>query len=226
MSDSSHPRWPFFMSYYCYFSAVIIIMSAKDTSKPVQAVDLPSRPSWDRERDEPFLPLPSFPALRLTPFRDGDDDAIVSHRSLRTARISITDIKGQAAEGFRCGEICVRLSSRVRPSTARVLGKMSAHKCSYEPEHNARIWKTHHPQCLASISIIRPLILSLDTHEKLGMTHLRNPMPVIRDHTSGQLIGRVMSKPHSTDHVSGKVTWEFGFSLMPGYRGKGVAKEV
>lgn len=33
---------------------------------------------WDPEREEPYLQLPSFPDLRLTPFRAGIEDEYVS----------------------------------------------------------------------------------------------------------------------------------------------------
>lgn len=38
-----------------------------------------THPLWDAERDEPYLPLPDFPDMRMTPFREGDDEAFVSH---------------------------------------------------------------------------------------------------------------------------------------------------
>jgi hypothetical protein len=40
--------------------------------------DFAQHPLWDAERDEPYLPLPGFPDLRLTPYRVGDDEAAVS----------------------------------------------------------------------------------------------------------------------------------------------------
>lgn len=33
---------------------------------------------WDADRDEPYLTLPSFPQLRVTPFRRDDGPKLVS----------------------------------------------------------------------------------------------------------------------------------------------------
>lgn len=33
---------------------------------------------WDEVADEPYLVLPSFPDLRLTPWRAGDEDDVVN----------------------------------------------------------------------------------------------------------------------------------------------------
>lgn len=39
---------------------------------------LAKKPLWDAEREEPYIPLPSHPDLRLTPWRVTDGPAAVS----------------------------------------------------------------------------------------------------------------------------------------------------
>ena len=62
-----------------------------DTSSPEYRAKLRTSLRWDPEREEPYLQLPSFPHLRLVPFREGIEDDLVggSHSSnpaLRTIR--------------------------------------------------------------------------------------------------------------------------------------------
>lgn len=40
-------------------------------------INLAAHPLWDQELDEPYLPLPGHPELRLTPNHVGDDADIV-----------------------------------------------------------------------------------------------------------------------------------------------------
>jgi len=53
-------------------------MSKRDTSSPEYRSALSSSLRWDAERKEPYLQLPSFPDLRLTLFREGIVDDLVS----------------------------------------------------------------------------------------------------------------------------------------------------
>ncbi len=54
-------------------------MSRPDTSSEEYRTSLKNSLRWDSERDEPYLQLPSFSELRITPARQGDGEDIVSH---------------------------------------------------------------------------------------------------------------------------------------------------
>ncbi len=53
-------------------------MSKPDRAVPGYAAALASSLRWDGARDEPYLQLPSFPDLRLVPYRPGIADDLVS----------------------------------------------------------------------------------------------------------------------------------------------------
>jgi hypothetical protein len=49
-----------------------------DRASPSYLAALSSALRWDPEREETYLQLPSFPELRLVPFREGIEDELVS----------------------------------------------------------------------------------------------------------------------------------------------------
>ncbi len=57
-------------------------MSKRDISSLEYLTKLRESLRWDAERQEPYLQLPSFPDLRLTPFREGIEDDIVGFLKL------------------------------------------------------------------------------------------------------------------------------------------------
>lgn len=67
-----------------------------DRASPSYLAALSSALRWDPEREETYLQLPSFPELRLVPFREGIEDELVS-RCVATAQ------KGPLRETIRHG---------------------------------------------------------------------------------------------------------------------------
>jgi hypothetical protein len=57
---------------------IAFAMSKPDRAAPGYAASLASSRRWDGARDEPYLQLPSFPDLRLVPYRPGIADDLVS----------------------------------------------------------------------------------------------------------------------------------------------------
>ena len=88
-----------------------------------------AHPVWDLERDEPYLPSPSFPDLRLTPFRAGDDESFVSINHESDTALDQLIRAGQAAQRPRAGQICLPTSRQVCLSACRI-GNMRMLKAS------------------------------------------------------------------------------------------------
>lgn len=110
-------------------------MSKRDTSSPEYRSALSSSLRWDAERKEPYLQLPSFPDLRLTLFREGIVDDLVS--PFNSPRLHLISSKGHTVQPPRGRSTPLPLTPPVLPlhSSQQTLKRGVVSAC---PDHSSK----------------------------------------------------------------------------------------
>ncbi|ORY27736.1 hypothetical protein BCR39DRAFT_536871 [Naematelia encephala] len=175
-----------------------------DTSSEKYKESLSNSLRWDQVEGQAYIQLPSYPNLRLVPFRQGIEDEIVtlfSHEVIakRLFRLPYPMYRHHAEE----------MISSLVPKHQALLAELSTHLPSPPP-------------------INTPLLPSSPTHIP-GF-----PFKSLVDTTTGRKIGDLnlaARKAGMTDEEvlklpSKEQDWVIGYVLDPGYHGKGIMSEM
>ena len=218
-------------------------MSKRDTSSPEYRSALSSSLRWDAERKEPYLQLPSFPDLRLTLFREGIVDDLVS--PFNSPRLHLISFKRPHCSTTPWSEYAftaypTRTSPPFFPTDAEERCRLSMPR-SFVEEWFERDYPIHQ-NILISFLAHNPDLPSLADTSPIPPTSdclLEMPFKSLRSQSTGKVVGDINLVPHSYHFYPVQLTpeqvrarppaeqmWDFGYSLDPAYHGKGVTSEI
>ncbi|KAL7418620.1 hypothetical protein Q5752_007078 [Cryptotrichosporon argae] len=184
---------------------------------PEYSVALATSLRWDDDRGEPYIQLPSFPYLRLTPFREGIEDELVDlfNVPMIAHRLFVTPTpytRAHAAENV----------TKTLPTHRALCAEVAPH---LSPLHSAD------PKPDTDPTTAPPLTSSAPAPTPIaGM-----PFKSIRSLALGRIVGDIhlhvdtppgTSEDEQLARPADEQVWAVGYVLDPAMQGKGVMAEV